>query len=80
MVGWALLAIIAEARVSTPSLPENISRVMMNFEPVVSSGVIPVVSPTVAIADTHSKDTSRRVSSGGSIAQMMSVAVITKMR
>ena len=75
-----MLAIIAEASVSTPSLPANISRVMMNLDAVVSRGVIPVVSPTVAIADTHSKDTSRRVISGGSIAQMTSVAVSTKRR
>lgn len=50
VVGCTLLAIIAEASVSTPSLPANISRVMMNLDAVVSRGVIPVVSPTVAIA------------------------------
>ena len=80
MVGCTLLDIIADARVSTPSLPENISSVMMNFDPACKRGVMPVVRPTVAMAETHSKDTSRRVISGGSMAQMMSVAVSTKMR
>ena len=73
------LFIMAPASVSTPTLPAYIKIMSITLEPVVSVGVIPVVSPTVHMAEQHSNSTCERVQSGSN-AHIIITAVTVKMR
>ena len=73
------LLIIAPARVSTPTLPAYISKMSMTLEPMESVGVMPVVTPTVQMAEQHSNSTCESVHSG-SKAQIIITANVVRMR
>ena len=52
---FILLLEKAKAMVKSPTLPINISTIKTNLLPTLKIGVIPMLSPTVDRAETHSK-------------------------